>query len=311
MSVEPLGGALITFFDGSELEMGGESIILLSAMSGPGVPREISVISLLGPTVHRVIAFSDPGSYYRVESATTVTLVRGTVFGHHTDRSGNVVVALESCGSLSAPTATAGTAASTIGEVLIQRRSLLGRQDPVQITQRRARRFHRCHTLFHEIDLLRHTIRCRCGRARHLCMTRLHRFGVLLDARSERLPLCLLATGDVELRFQIGETAVGKRRWVEIARAALMHRLMHALHPLHPLHALHAWAPAKIGASLRVGQRNGQERRCCQGRSIAREALPQDFSGKSVPLQDECRQFAAFACPQRNNAASVALHLFY
>ncbi|MFN0071580.1 MAG: Calx-beta domain-containing protein [Chloroflexota bacterium] len=90
-------GALVTFFEGSELELGSNTTIVILEASGQGSRANITVASVVGATVHRVVALTDPASSYRVESAGTVALVRGTVFGHYVDANGTIVLALQRC----------------------------------------------------------------------------------------------------------------------------------------------------------------------------------------------------------------------
>jgi hypothetical protein len=52
------------------------------------------VQSVVGTTLSRVVALTDPGSIYRVEAGGTVALVCGTVFAHHVDPSGDITVAV-------------------------------------------------------------------------------------------------------------------------------------------------------------------------------------------------------------------------
>ena len=88
-------GALITFFEGSEIELGADTTIALQQLgSGPGSRINIAIENVLGSTVHRVAALSDPGSSYRIEAGGTVALVRGTVIGLRRDSSGVVTAAL-------------------------------------------------------------------------------------------------------------------------------------------------------------------------------------------------------------------------
>lgn len=90
------GGALITFFEGSEIELGQNATIIIRQLSGTAARANITLETVIGSTVHRVVSFTDPGSSYRVESQGTVALVRGTVFGHSAD--GDIVtVALQRC----------------------------------------------------------------------------------------------------------------------------------------------------------------------------------------------------------------------
>src|SRR5215210_3579264 len=73
-------GALITFFVGTEIEMGEETILVVDRVSRQGDRIDVSLKQVLGAAVHRVATFSDPGSSYRVDAGGAVALVRGTVF---------------------------------------------------------------------------------------------------------------------------------------------------------------------------------------------------------------------------------------
>ena len=83
--------ALITFFDGSEVELGADATVILRELASRGSRTEITLESVVGSTVHRVVTFTDPGSSYRVESGGTVAAVRGTIFGHRRDPTTNLV----------------------------------------------------------------------------------------------------------------------------------------------------------------------------------------------------------------------------
>ncbi len=86
--------ALVTFFEGSEVELGGDTTIVLRDLGQEGTQTAIGVESVLGTTVHRVVTLANPGSTYRVDSGGTVAMVRGTVFGHHADAGGDITVAV-------------------------------------------------------------------------------------------------------------------------------------------------------------------------------------------------------------------------
>lgn len=86
--------ALVTFFEGSEVELGADTTIVLDDLGQSGTRTTISIVSVLGTTLHRVVPLTDASSTYRVESGGTVALVRGTVFAHHADGSGDVTVAV-------------------------------------------------------------------------------------------------------------------------------------------------------------------------------------------------------------------------
>ncbi|MBA2447088.1 MAG: FecR domain-containing protein, partial [Chloroflexi bacterium] len=73
-------GALITFFVGTEIELGEETILVVERVSRQGDRIDVSLKQVFGAAVHRVATFSDPGSSYRVDAGGAVALVRGTEF---------------------------------------------------------------------------------------------------------------------------------------------------------------------------------------------------------------------------------------
>ncbi|MFN8522600.1 MAG: Calx-beta domain-containing protein [Chloroflexota bacterium] len=96
--------ALITFFDGSELELESDTTIAIKQASGLGGRRvDITIENVLGNTVNRVASLADPSSSYRVESGGTVAVVRGTSFFHGVDAEGNVTVILVEGGPIYFP----------------------------------------------------------------------------------------------------------------------------------------------------------------------------------------------------------------
>jgi hypothetical protein len=90
--------ALVTFFDGTEIELAADTSLILREMTTAGTRTSIAVETLVGSTVHRVVASLDPGSSYQVQSGGSVALVRGTVFSHTTEPNGDVTVSLQQCG---------------------------------------------------------------------------------------------------------------------------------------------------------------------------------------------------------------------
>lgn len=58
--------ALVTFFDGSELELGADTSLTVQEMAGQGGRTTISVQSVFGATIHRVVTLTDPGSSSRI-----------------------------------------------------------------------------------------------------------------------------------------------------------------------------------------------------------------------------------------------------
>ncbi|MFN0071404.1 MAG: FecR domain-containing protein [Chloroflexota bacterium] len=87
-------GALVTFFDGSEIELGSDAAMIIREMARQGAAVNIRIESIVGSSVHRVIQFTDPASSYLIETPTTVAAVRGTELGHRRDPAGDVSVAV-------------------------------------------------------------------------------------------------------------------------------------------------------------------------------------------------------------------------
>ena len=87
-------GALITFFSGTEIEMGEDTILVVQQVSRQGDKIDVSLKQVLGATVNRVQSVTGSGSTYQIEAGGAVALVRGTTFamvGPVTTSSGNVV----------------------------------------------------------------------------------------------------------------------------------------------------------------------------------------------------------------------------
>ncbi len=73
-------GATITFFRGTEVELGENTNLVIERVSGEDGRVDISLKQVFGVTLHRVHALSDPGASYRVEVGGAVAVVRGTEF---------------------------------------------------------------------------------------------------------------------------------------------------------------------------------------------------------------------------------------
>jgi hypothetical protein len=73
-------GALITFFLGTEIELGEDSVLRVDAVHRDGERIDVSLTQVLGTSLHRVQELADNGSSYRVGVGGAVALVRGTVF---------------------------------------------------------------------------------------------------------------------------------------------------------------------------------------------------------------------------------------
>jgi len=85
--------APVTFFDGSEIELGGDTTIAIGEASSDANTFLIEVI--LGNTVHRVSTLKSPNSSYRIEAGDSVIEVRGTTVGAGIDHDGNVTAFLQ------------------------------------------------------------------------------------------------------------------------------------------------------------------------------------------------------------------------
>jgi hypothetical protein len=73
-------GALITFFAGTEIELGEETALVVERISRDGDRIDVSLRQAFGQSLHRVEALSNPGSSYRVDVGGAVAVVRGTTF---------------------------------------------------------------------------------------------------------------------------------------------------------------------------------------------------------------------------------------
>ncbi|MFN8523366.1 MAG: hypothetical protein U0821_09720 [Chloroflexota bacterium] len=73
-------GALITFFIGTELEMGEDTALVVDEISNRDGVINVSLKQSFGATLNRVSALTDPRSVYRVDAGGAVALVRGTQF---------------------------------------------------------------------------------------------------------------------------------------------------------------------------------------------------------------------------------------
>jgi len=95
-------GALLTFFSGTEIEMGADTILVVDRVSRQGTRVDISLKQVLGVTLNRVQALTDPGSSYQIEAGGATAVVRGTTFaliGPAPTSQGNLValVCLNDC----------------------------------------------------------------------------------------------------------------------------------------------------------------------------------------------------------------------
>lgn len=98
-------GALITFFAGSEIEMGADTILVVDRVSQDGTKIDISLKQVLGTTISRVQSLTDPASAYRVEVGGAVAVLRGSTLaarGPETTPSGTFAsVACTGCSAIS------------------------------------------------------------------------------------------------------------------------------------------------------------------------------------------------------------------
>jgi hypothetical protein len=73
-------GAAITFFGGTEIELGESTTLVVERVSREGDKIDISLKQVFGAALHRVQSLSDPQSSYRVDVGGAVAVVRGTQF---------------------------------------------------------------------------------------------------------------------------------------------------------------------------------------------------------------------------------------
>jgi FecR protein len=92
-------GAAITFFAGTEIELGEETTLVVERASQDGDRVDIALTQVFGVSLHRVHALADPGSSYRVNVGGAVAVVRGTEFLVYGPTDENVVgiVCLADC----------------------------------------------------------------------------------------------------------------------------------------------------------------------------------------------------------------------
>jgi len=73
-------GALITFFQGSEIELAEQTVMVVESISRQGGVIDVSLKQVIGSSLHRVQRLADPNASYKIDSGGAVTLVRGTQF---------------------------------------------------------------------------------------------------------------------------------------------------------------------------------------------------------------------------------------
>jgi hypothetical protein len=95
----PRSGATITFFAGTEIELGEQTTLAIEHASSDGDRVDISLRQVFGVSLHRVHSLADSGSSYRVEVGGAVAVVRGTEFLIYGPTDENIVgmVCLDEC----------------------------------------------------------------------------------------------------------------------------------------------------------------------------------------------------------------------
>jgi hypothetical protein len=99
--------ALITFFAGTEIELGQNTTIAIEQVSRQGDRIDVSLRQVFGTTINRIQTLTANGSAYRIEAGGAVALVRGTTFaliGPITTSVGNIVILV--CGDDCGPTSS-------------------------------------------------------------------------------------------------------------------------------------------------------------------------------------------------------------
>jgi hypothetical protein len=91
--------ALLTFFEGSELELGEGTTVILREIRSAGTEVHVSVEDVLGTAVGRVTAFANPSSSFSVTSpgGHVVALIHGSAVRMTVYESGSVFVEADHC----------------------------------------------------------------------------------------------------------------------------------------------------------------------------------------------------------------------
>ena len=76
----PDAKALLTFYDGSTIELDQSTDLEIQKSESDGKSSNIVLKQYLGKTVSRVIELMDPGSRYEIQTPSAFALVRGTLF---------------------------------------------------------------------------------------------------------------------------------------------------------------------------------------------------------------------------------------
>jgi hypothetical protein len=92
-------GALVTFFAGTEIELGEDTTLVVERVRQEDGRIDISLRQIFGASLHRVHTLTDAGSSYRVDVGGAVAVVRGTTFLVYGPTDENVVgiVCLDDC----------------------------------------------------------------------------------------------------------------------------------------------------------------------------------------------------------------------
>lgn len=85
--------ALITFFEGTELEIGWNTTIILREITSQGQEVHVTVEDVVGSTVSRIKGFVSPNSSYKIQNPNgqVVALVRGSVAKMNVGTGGTLV----------------------------------------------------------------------------------------------------------------------------------------------------------------------------------------------------------------------------
>ena len=81
----PDSKAMITFYDGSTVELDQTTDLEIQNSESKGQSRKIVLKQILGNSVNRVIELLDPGSRYEIQTPSAYALVRGTLFSVEVD----------------------------------------------------------------------------------------------------------------------------------------------------------------------------------------------------------------------------------
>ena len=91
----PDSRAMITFYDGSTVELDQSTDIEIQNSESEGQSRRIVLKQVLGKSINRVIELLDPGSRYEIQTPSAYALVRGTLFSVEVDGLKDTIVKVE------------------------------------------------------------------------------------------------------------------------------------------------------------------------------------------------------------------------